>query len=70
MHEWSGWGIGGSVTSQSDAPGIKAFVVLRGSIARLPLLSANRRLTKAVVRVEVLLSSSTASNQTLCNGSD
>jgi hypothetical protein len=38
MHEWSGLGIGGGVTSQSDAPGIKAFVVvlLRGSIARLP----------------------------------
>jgi hypothetical protein len=39
MHEWSGLGIGGDVTSQSDAPGIKAFIVvlLRGSIARLPL---------------------------------
>jgi hypothetical protein len=63
VHEWSGLGIGGGVTSQSDAPGIKAFVVvlLGGSIARLPWLSANRRLTKAIVRVEVPLSPSTDS---------
>ena len=63
-----------SVTSQSDAPGIKLslsfYYLLRGSIAAPPaFLSANRRLAKAVVRVEVLLSSSSDSNQTLCNGS-